>query len=118
LILYLDDFGCQVLDRMAKRRGSSRAVVVRTASLYYLADRELERPAWRVRSFDPTAERPTGVSVRLDPETRRALADEANRQGVEPGALAAHAVLYYLADLDSARVADRLEQVLHPGGRV
>ena len=48
----------------------------------------------------------------FDDETWVALEAEAEEQGVTPEALAVHALLYLLADLDSGRVGDRLEQEL------
>jgi hypothetical protein len=115
LILYLDSFGRLALDRLATRGGGSRGSAVRTAAHYYLADREAGRPAWKVPSFAPIAEDLPGVRVRLDEPTRRALAEEADRQGVRAGTLAAHAVLYFAADLDSGRLAGRFEHVLEDG---
>ena len=115
MIVYLDSFGRLALDRLATRGGGSRGSAVRTAAHYYLADREAERRAWRVPSFASSADDMRGVSVRLDEQTRRALAEEADRQGVRAGTLAAHAVLYFVADLDSGRLAGRFEHVLEDG---
>jgi len=115
LILYLDSFGRLALDRLATRGGDSRGGAVRTAAHYYLADCEAGRPAWPVPSFASTAECLPGVRVRLDEATRRALSEEADRQGVRAGTLAAHALLYFVADLDSGRLADRFERVLENG---
>ena len=52
------------------------------------------------------------VKVRLDGETWQALQVEAERQDVSAADLTRHAVLYFLADLDSGRVADRLGTAL------
>ena len=41
-----------------------------------------------------------------------ALSEEADRQGVATDVLAIHALLYYLADIDSGRVAALLEDAL------
>jgi hypothetical protein len=112
LIVYLDTFGREALDRLAMRGGGSRGGAVRTAALYYLGDAEAGRAAWQVPSFASAEQHRKGVRVRLDEVTRRALAEEAERQGVRPGALAAHAVLYFAADLDSGRLGDRLEEAL------
>jgi hypothetical protein len=111
--LHLDEFGQRALARFARGRRGSAAAAVRTASLYYLADRDSERPAWRVPRFDKgkREEQPT-LRVRLDDDTWRALDEEAGRQGVTADALAVHAVLYFLADLDSGRLADLLEEAL------
>jgi hypothetical protein len=115
VILYFDSFGRRTLDHLATRRCGSRDVAVRTAARYYMADREAERAAWGVPSFAAAIEHRTGVTVEVDESTRGALTEEANRQGVRLGTLAAHAVLYYAADLDSGRLTGRLEHALHDG---
>ncbi len=52
------------------------------------------------------------VAVRLDDFGFEALRAEAARQGVPVEELAAYAVMYYLADLDSGRVARKLPRPL------
>jgi hypothetical protein len=98
--LQLDDFGRRQLERFARRRRGSQSAAVRAASLYYFSDRHTQRPAWRVPPFSSGRVRASGVRIRLDDNTCRVLAEEADRQGVPPGTLAAHALLYFLADLD------------------
>jgi hypothetical protein len=111
--LHLDDFGRQAFDRFTTRRSRSAAAAVTTASLYYLADRESGRPGWAVPSFGVDVDRPAStLSVRLDDATWAALAEEAKRQGVPEETLAVHAVLYFLADLESGRLAGLLEDAL------
>ena len=109
MTLRLDRFGRQALADFAEERHDSASVVVRTASLYYLADRESGRSAWQVPRFleasPPDADR---LEVDLDDETWAALAKEARGQGVEPARLAEHALLYFFADLDGGRLTDRL----------
>jgi GNAT superfamily N-acetyltransferase len=109
MTLRLDEFGRQALADFAEERHDSASVVVRTASLYYLADRESGRSAWRVPSFleagPPGADR---LEVDLDDETWLALAEEARGQGVEPSRLAEHALLYFFADVDGGRLTERL----------
>ena len=48
--------------------------------------------------------RRTELAVPLDEFGAQALSEEAARQGVPVEQLAAHAVSYYLADLDSGRI--------------
>lgn len=115
VILDFDSFGQRILDHLATRRGGSRDAAVRTAALYYMADRKAERAVWEVPSFAAAGNHRMGVTVKVDAPTRDALTKEANRQGVTPGTLAAHAVLYYAADLDSGRFVGCLEDVLHDG---
>ena len=111
-MLRFDDFARRALIRIKGGGGDSTAAAIRTASLYYLADRALDRPAWRVPRFQRSDEEARSVRVRLDEATWQAMSNEAARQGVSMDALAVHAVLYYLADLNSGRVAGRLEAIL------
>jgi hypothetical protein len=111
--LHLDEFGRQGLERFTRRRSGSAAAAVTTASLYYLADRESGRPGWRIPPFgEGIAAEASSLSVTLDDATWAALAEEAERQVVTTEALARHALLYFLADLDSGRLADLLEETL------
>jgi hypothetical protein len=47
------------------------------------------------------------LSVHLDAFGWGRLSEEARRQGIGESELAAHAILYYLADLDSGRLSAR-----------
>ena len=109
--LNLDDFGRHALQRLAREGNGSITASVRTALLYYLADRDAGRPA-SVPRF--TAERQAGhsESVAIDDETWDALSDESERQAVSVERLIEHAVMYFLADVDSGRVAGRLKSRL------
>jgi hypothetical protein len=100
------------------RGGRSRDAVIRTAARYYLADRDSGRVAWHVPPFlrrgDPNG---AGTDVELDEATTKALEDEVRRQGIAPGRLVEHALLYFLADLDSGRAGLRFANGECPGGR-
>jgi hypothetical protein len=111
--LELDDFGKRALDAQV-RRGSSRDVFIRTAARYYLADRESGRVSWRPpRYLHKGARRALAVTeVELDEETMKALEEEARRHSLPAARLAEHALLYYLADLDSGRAAARVRDAL------
>jgi hypothetical protein len=108
MTLRLDSFGRQALSEFAEERSDSASAVVRTASLYYLADRDSGRPAWRIPRFMRNSPDVDGFDVDLDDDTFAALRQEASGQGVEPSRLAEHALLYFLADLDGGRLAARL----------
>ena len=108
MTLQLDNFGRQALSQFAEENRDSASTVVRTASLYYLADRDSRRPAWRVPRFARTSPDLDGLEIDLDDDTFAALRQEASGQGVEPSRLAEHALLYYLADLDRGRLAERV----------
>jgi hypothetical protein len=85
---------------------------VRTAILYYLGSREEGRSGWRAPRFRDESKHARGEGVAVDDETWASLEAEAERQGVTPGRLAEHAVLFYLADLESGRIAERLGAAL------
>jgi hypothetical protein len=107
--LELDDFGRDALEAQV-RRGSSRHAVLRTATRYYLADRESGRVAWNPPLFlrGGEASGRAATDITLDEDTMEALESEARRRGMGPERLAEHALLYFLADLDSGRAATRL----------
>ena len=106
--LQLDEFGQQSLDRFVARGDGTPTGALRTAALYYLADADAQRPAWRAPRFRSRSTPDPGLRVAFDDDTWAALAEEARRQGVEPEDLAVHALLYFIADLDSGRLADLL----------
>jgi hypothetical protein len=101
--LMLDDFGKEALDAQV-RDGGSRDAVVRTAARYYLADRDSSRVAWRAPHFAcRDHRRRADTQVEVDASTLKALEEEARRQDTIAERLAAHAVLYFLADLETGR---------------
>jgi hypothetical protein len=110
--LHLDEFGQQSLDRLTKEGEGSPTAAFRTAALYYLADRESGRPAWRAPLFRSKSPSGSGLRVGFDDETWEALSEEAARQNVETEELAVHALLYFLTDFDSGRISDILEKAL------
>jgi hypothetical protein len=108
MTLRLDSFGQRALSDFTEESHDSASAVVRTASLYYLADRDSGRAAWRVPRFLRESPNVEGLEVDLDDDTFAALRREASGQGVEPARLAEHALLYYLADLDGGGLAERV----------
>jgi predicted transcriptional regulator len=112
----LDDFGMEALEGLA-RSGRSRDAVIRAAIRYYVADRGNGRVAWRVPVFARRGQRgePPGTDVELDDDTMEALEQQARRQCMAPGRLAEHALLYFLADLDSGRAASHCGDALAGG---
>ena len=62
--------------------------------------------------FTPDSDLSGRFQVELDDATWGALSEEADRQGVSTELLAMHALLYFLADIDSGRVAELLEDAL------
>jgi hypothetical protein len=110
--LHVDDFGQHALERFTRRSEGSMANAVRMASIYYLNDRDARRPAWLVPDLAADSHPSGRLQVKLDDATWGALSEEADRQGVPTELLAMHALLYYLADIDSGRVAALLEDAL------
>jgi hypothetical protein len=113
LTLNLDDFGREALDQFVRQRRDSYSAAVRIAFLYYLSEGDEGRPAWRAsRCAGDDALASPGMTVRLDEETWHDVQNEAVRQDVSPAELIRHAVLFFLADVDSGRVGARLERAL------
>jgi hypothetical protein len=110
--LHLDEFGQQSLDRLTRHRQGTPASAFQTAALYYLADRDSGRPAWRAPRFQSRASGSQGLGIEFDDETWAALAEEAACQRVGTAELAVHALLYFLADFDSGRIASLMEERL------
>jgi hypothetical protein len=108
VILRLDRFGQEALEEFLRDTGTSRDLAVRTAVAYYLGDSASGRVAWRVPELARSATFSRQVEIELDGELHRKLGEEARRQDVEPELLAAHALVYYLTDVDTGRVAARL----------
>jgi hypothetical protein len=111
LTLRLAPFEREALDAYAAAKHVPAERVVLTAVLYYLRERDAGRSTWRsprnrARGTDGT------LAVDLGEATRETLAREAGAQGVEPGELARHALLFFLADVHSGRVAGRVAQAL------
>lgn len=105
MTLQLDSFG---LDAIERHRAGQEDAVLSTAALYYLSDRDSERPGWRAPRFLRGRELPASDGFAVDDVTWAALEREATLQGIAPEQLAGHALLYYLADVDSGRLAQRL----------
>jgi hypothetical protein len=111
--LHLDGFAQTSLDRLVRGIGPrSPDGALRTAVTYYLADKDAERKSWRVGQFRREPGSTGGVDVVFDDETWIALEAEAQEQGVTPEALALHALVYFLADLDNGRLGERLDEEL------
>jgi hypothetical protein len=111
--LHLEEFDQRALDRLVREENASPDATLRTAVLYYLADRDAQRPGWRApRRFRLPPDPSSDLEVVFDDVTWAALELEAERQGVTSDALAVHTVLYYVADFESGRLAERLGETL------
>jgi hypothetical protein len=82
----------------------------RHAVRYYLSDRDSGRMALKVPrlSQDATHQLALELELDLDPDTWRKLDEEVERQQVSVERLLAHAIIYFLADLDAGRVELRM----------
>jgi hypothetical protein len=113
LTLRLTPFERDALDAYGDSQRVPADRVIRTAVLYYLQERHADRPTWRKQTAggdEPGSA--VAVEVDLGEEAGRALAKQAAAQGVDPEDLARHALLFFLADVDSGRVARELERTL------
>ena len=107
--LALDEFGASALEEHAERFSASPGELASRAARYYLSDRGSGRLALRVLHFEGAQEKPPlRLMVELDDDGWRELEAEATRQGVSIEALFEHAILYFLADLDSGRAEWRI----------
>ena len=78
--------------------------------LYYFAERDSRRTAWRVPRLAAAETEPRArtVELALDEGEWDWLRAEAARQNVTPARLAQHAALLYLSDLDTGRIGLRI----------
>ena len=120
-VLNLDEFGRHALETFVRQRRRSHSDAVRTAALYYLADKDAERPTWPVPRFAGAWRAANGgtatVRIKLDEETWKAVVHEADRQRVSVERLVEHATLYFLASFDSGRTAGHLDELLGDADR-
>ena len=108
----LDNFSLALLEEAARRGDGIAATLLTRAIRYYLAERDSGRPGWPCsRSLSETGE-VSKVDIRIDDSTWSAFSREAERQGTSTDQLVEHAVLYYLADDDSGRLAEKIVEDL------
>lgn len=104
----LDQFGHAAIEGYVRGGGASVENVVDAAVRYYLGDSDSDRVAWRVPRHRGGVEGTQPYELELDEELLGELRQESRRQDVTPELLALHALMYYLADVDSGRAAARL----------
>jgi hypothetical protein len=113
LTLRLGPFEREALDRYGNSQRVSAVQVIRTAVLYYLRERDSDRLEWRMPELaraQPGGA--TAVEVEVEEETWRSLVEEAAAQSTDSETLARHALLFFLADVDSGRIAGKLARVV------
>ena len=111
--LRADRFACEALEEYVCGTGESHAEALDVAVRYYLSDADSGRVAWRVPRHPDGADTTEVIELELEEELHRKLRRESKRQQVSPDLLALHALVYYLADLDSGRVAARLDDAMN-----
>jgi hypothetical protein len=110
LSLVLDEFGASALEEHAERFSVAPGELASRAARYYLSDRGSGRLALRVPQLPKAAARQPALqlTVELDQASWRELEAEATRQEVSTEALLEHAIMYFLADVDSGRLERRM----------
>lgn len=117
LTLRLGPFEREALDRYGNSQRVTAVQVIRTAVLYYLRERDSDRLEWRMPELaraQPGGATAVEVEVEVEEETWRSLVEEAAAQSTDPETLARHALLFFLADVDSGRIAGKLARVVRP----
>jgi len=109
LKLTFDEFGWQSLESEARRQNETLDDLLSRAAAYFDAERPTSRAAMRAPSFKRGG-RGIEREIRLEVNRDRwkGLEDEARRQGIPLERLLEHASLFYIADVDSGRVAERI----------
>jgi hypothetical protein len=109
----LDRFGHEALEEHLRATGESESDALDVAVRYYLGDADSGRVAWKVPRKITRPDPADEIELELDDELHSQLRRESRRQHVSPDMLAMHALMYYLADLDSGRAAARLGDAIN-----
>jgi hypothetical protein len=109
----LDRFGQEALEEHMRATGESEADALDVAVRYYLGDADSGRAAWKVPRKTTRADPADEIELELDDGLHAELRRESRRQHVSPDMLAMHALMYYLADLDSGRATARLGDAIN-----
>jgi hypothetical protein len=109
----LDRFGQEALEEHLRATGESESDALDVAVRYYLGDADSSRVAWKVPRKTTRPDPAEEIELELDDTLHSQLRRESRRQHVSPDLLAMHALMYYLADLDSGRAAARLGDAMN-----
>ncbi len=99
------------LEQQASARGITVGALLHQAIVYYAADSGSGRPGRHLPRFasSPEAEREDAIEVELSDEDWATLAEEAEgERGANEERMLEHVVLYYMADVESGRIAARI----------
>lgn len=108
------NFGLESLGGAFTQDSAKLARSLIQAIRYYLADQGSERAGWTYPGFRRDDWSGTTVEVKIEIEDGiwATFSQEADRQGVTTDQLLQHAVLYFAADRDGGRLAQRIAKVL------
>jgi hypothetical protein len=109
----LDRFGQEALEEHLRATGESESDALDVAVRYYLGDADSGRVAWKVPRKTTRPDPAEEIELELEDGLHSRLRRESRRQHVSPDLLAMHALMYYLADLDSGRAAARLGDAIN-----
>jgi hypothetical protein len=109
----LDRFGQEALEEHLRATGESESDALDLAVRYYLGDADRGRLAWKVPRKTTRPDPADEIELEVDDDLHAELRRESRRQHVSPDMLAMHALMYYLADLDSGRAAARLGDAMN-----
>ena len=105
--LPLEPFGLEAIEYHAEALGLTPGEFLAGAALYHLG--RMSEPASASLPLEPAADRPRALTVALEADDWVALEAEAGDAGVTVGQLLGNASLQLAADLDSGRVAERID---------
>ena len=109
MTLSFDDFGWERLEAEARREEVEIEEVLARAASYFQSELPTARPGTRVLDLGPTrGASARHLTMRLPRRHLDRLRAEADRQHVELDRLLEHAAIYYCADVDAGRVAERV----------
>jgi len=111
----VSEFALARIEARAERDHFAVGSLLGQAVYHYVADKGSGRAAWAYPRFRREAEvrgRAIEASLAVDEDTLSEFAAAAAQQTVSLEQLVEHAALYFLADLDSGRVAERIVQSL------
>jgi hypothetical protein len=108
------DFGPGSLEGAFTRDSVDLSRSLTYAIRYYLADQGSGRVEWPYPAFLPDGQlnQTAEVRIEVDAPIWEAFSKEAEQQGVSTDQLLQHAVLYFAADRDAGRLAQRIVEGL------
>lgn len=108
----IGDFGSEPLGEASTQDAAKIVRSLIRAIRYYLADHGSGRVGWMYPRFrrDDRSGSMIEAEIEIEDEIWEAFSHEADRQGVTTDQLAQHAILYFAADRDRRRLAQRIAE--------